>query len=150
MSLKDIERWIAIVRLLGVPFAVYQISIGTGYPEGYRAYAWSATAILAAGAVTLWILSRRDLTDRVAQWVGIAALTFDTVIVSTYVLIYSFERGTPIRQLIFLPISEGALLYGIRGSVALALVCAPVVAAFEWLRSPTSSRSSSAWSCSWR
>src|SRR5262249_32400834 len=30
---------------------------------------------------------------------------------------------------------EGALLYGIRGSVALAIISAPVVAAFESLRS---------------
>ena len=94
--------------------------------------AWLTTVAFAIGALVLFVLTRvRAVGPRVA----LAALTFDTAVISTYVLIYNFERGTPIRQLTFLPISEGALLYGIRGSVALAVVSAPVIAVFEWLRS---------------
>src|SRR5919201_5817473 len=119
-------------RLGAVPFAVFQVALSSDYPRHYELAAWLTTALFAIGAIVLFGVTRiRAVGPRLA----LAALTFDTAVVSTYVLIYNFERGTPIRQLFFLPIGEGALLYGIRGSVALALVSAPVVAVFEWLRS---------------
>src|SRR5919201_3233278 len=119
-------------RLGAVPFAVFQVALSSDYPRHYELAAWLTTALFAIGAIVLFGVTRiRAVGPRLA----LAALTFDTAVVSTYVLIYNFERGTPIRQLVFLPISEGALLYGIRGSVALAVVSAPVVAVFEWLRS---------------
>ena len=131
-GLVDAERWLAWVRLLAVPFAIFQVALSPDYPSGYYALAaWLTTAVLGIGALVLFAVTRlRAVGPRLA----LAALVFDTVIVSAYMVIYSFERSTPIRQLTFLPISEGALLYGIRGSVALALLTAPVIAVFEWLR----------------
>src|SRR5205823_9048184 len=90
------------------------------------------TAVFGSGAVAFLALMR---SRRPRLPVAFATVAFDTTIVSAYILIYSYEQSTPVRQLIFLPIAEGALLYGIRGSVALALVTAPVIAVFEWLRS---------------
>jgi K+-sensing histidine kinase KdpD len=131
-GLREAESWLAWIRLGAVPFAVFQVALGSSYPPHYELLAWLTTAVLAIGAAVFFVLARaRAVGPRAA----LAALSFDTAVVSAYVLIYSFERGTPIRQLFFLPISEGALLYGIRGSVVLALISAPVVAAFEWLRS---------------
>jgi two-component system, OmpR family, sensor histidine kinase KdpD len=131
-GLREAESWLAWIRLGAVPFAVFQVALGSDYPPHFELAAWLATAILGVGAIVLFVLARgRSVGPRLA----LAALTFDTLIVSAYVLIYSFERGTPIRQLFFLPISEGALLYGMRGSVALALLSAPVIGVFEWLRS---------------
>jgi len=131
---REVERWIAWIRLAAVPFATFQVAISSGYPGGYRAAAWVTTAVFATGALFLFGLSRRDLGERALARLGLAALTFDFAIVSAYLLIYSFERGTPIRQAIFLAIVEAALRYGIRGSVALALASAPVLVVFEWLR----------------
>src|ERR671934_275747 len=131
-SLREAESWLAWIRLGAVPFAIFQVALGSSYPPHYELLAWLTTAVLAVGAVVFFVLAR---TRSVGPRLALAALTFDTIVVSAYVLIYNFERGTPIRQLVFLPISEGALLYGIRGSVALAVVSAPVVAVFEWLRS---------------
>src|SRR5207302_6604218 len=102
------------------------------YPPHYELAAWAATIVLASGALVFFFLAR---VGRVRAWTALASVVFDTSIVSAYILIYNFEQSTPVRQLIFLPIAEGALLYGIRGSVALALVTAPVIAVFEWLRS---------------
>jgi K+-sensing histidine kinase KdpD len=131
-GLREAENWLAWVRLGAVPFAVFQVALGSSYPPHYEFFAWLTTGVLAAGAITFFVLARgRAIGPRLA----LAALTLDTLIVSAYMLIYSFERATPIRQLTFLPITEGALLYGIRGSVALAIVTAPVIAAFEWMRS---------------
>src|ERR671934_669829 len=131
-SLREAESWLAWIRLGAVPFAIFQVALGSSYPPHYELLAWLTTAVLAVGAVVFFVLAR---TRPVGPRLALAALTFDTIVVSAYVLIYNFERGTPIRQLIFLPIAEGALLYGIRGSVALAFVSAPVVSVFEWLRS---------------
>ena len=132
--LREIERWIAWIRLVAVPFAIFQVSIASGYPEGYLIWAWVTTGLLAAGTLLLFWLARHDL-DRPAQIrLGLLALVFDFAIVSTYVLVYSFEQGSPIRQIMFLPLVEAALRYGIPGALALAAASAPVMALFEWLR----------------
>ncbi|MFL5965809.1 MAG: ATP-binding protein [Gaiellaceae bacterium] len=129
--LAEAERWLGWVRLAAVPFAAFQVGFSSGYPPGYLADAWLTTLGFGVGAVILFVLSRRVVSARLA----LAGLIFDSAVVSTYVLVYSFEQGTPIRQLLYLPIVEGALLYGIAGSVAVALATAPVAAVFEWLRS---------------
>ncbi len=128
----DADRWLAWIRIGAVPFAVFQVATSGHYPGHYQLAAWITSAVLASGAVVFLALTRGR---RPRPYVAFASVAFDTAIISAYILIYSFEQSTPVRQLIFLPIAEGALLYGIRGSVALALVTAPVVAVFEWLRS---------------
>jgi signal transduction histidine kinase len=132
--LRETERWLAWIRLAGVPFAVFQVAIGSGYPHNYERWGWVATGIFAAGTLILLRLSRRDWTRRGQLVLGVSALTFDFAIVSAYVLLYSFEQGTPIRQVMFLPLVEAALRGGIVGALGLAAASAPVMAVFEWLR----------------
>ena len=57
--LRDVERWIGWIRAAGVPFAAFQVAIGSGYPTGYEVWAWITTTIFAAGAAVLFLLSRR-------------------------------------------------------------------------------------------
>jgi signal transduction histidine kinase len=132
--LRAVERWIGWVRLAGVPFAIFQIAIGTGYPGRYETAAWITTALFAVGALLLFRLGRQEWTRRAQGRLGLAALTFDFAVVSAYVLIYSFEQASPIRQVIFLPLVEAALRYGIRGALGLTAASVPVMAVFEWLR----------------
>jgi len=129
-AIADADRWLAWVRLGAVPFAIFQVAVSSGYPTRYLAAAWATTAAFAAGASVLFILSRRTT----GRWLSLVGLVFDTSVVCAYVLVYSFEQGTPIRQLLYLPIVEGALLYGMVGSIAVALLTTPVVIVFEWLR----------------
>jgi len=131
-AVTDADRWLAWVRIGAVPFAVFQVATSGHYPGHYKLAAWTATAVFGTGAVAFLALTR---SRRPRLPIAFASVAFDTTIISAYILIYSYEQSTPVRQLIFLPIAEGALLYGIRGSVALALVTAPVIAVFEWLRS---------------
>jgi signal transduction histidine kinase len=126
-----LERWIAIVRLAAVPFGVLQVSLTTGYPAGTRAHAWIVTAVLAAGAVTLFALVER----RVTLGLQIAAMAFDFGIVAAYTILYAFELGTPTRQLLFLAIVLGAARFGLAGGVAVAFAAVPVSAWFEERRS---------------
>ena len=131
--LRDVERWMAWIRVGGVLFAIFQIGVfGDEMPDGHLLAAWVTTAALAVGALLFWLLSRRDLGERTFSRIGIVALAFDTAVVASYVVIYAFEQNTPIRQLLFVPIVEGALRYALRGGVVLPIVTAPVHAVFEW------------------
>jgi hypothetical protein len=60
------------------------------------------------------------------------ALVFDVFIASAFVVLYAFELGTPVRQLILLPVIEGALRFGVRGGGVTAIACVPALALFEW------------------
>jgi hypothetical protein len=85
---RQVERWIAWVRLLAVPFAVVEVGLlSTGYPPGYERLAWVVTAVLVAGAIAFWFLARLELAARAQKLVGLAALAFDTAIVGAYVVI---------------------------------------------------------------
>jgi signal transduction histidine kinase len=130
---RQLERWIAWVRLGAVPFAVFQVSV-THYHPGYSGWAWLTAGVLAAGAVTLAVLSRRELSDRAQGLFSLASLAFDTLILSSFTLVYAYEAGTPTRQLLYLAVIEAAVRYGLPGAVAVALVSLPVLVGFEILR----------------
>jgi signal transduction histidine kinase len=133
--LRDVERWIAWIRLGAVPFAVFQVAIGANYPGNRELWGWLTTAFLAVGALALFALSRREWPKATLKRIGLVALTFDFAVVSAYTLIYSFEQASPIRQVMYLPLVEAALRYGIVGALAIVAASAPVMAGYEWLRS---------------
>jgi len=133
---RQIERWIAWIRLLAIPFAFVEVGVlSHGYPPGYERWAWIATGALAAGGAGIWLLVRRDLSPRRQTLLAFGALAFDTVIVAAFVIIfYSWEPNTPIRQLLFLPVAEAAVRFGIAGGVVVPFVLVPFLAFGEHLR----------------
>jgi signal transduction histidine kinase len=133
--LRQTERWIAWVRLAAVPFAIVNVAFARNYPSGFQLRGWATTAVLAVGAVVLFWLSRRDWPRAAQVRLGIVATAFDFAVVSAYVLVYYFQTGSPIRQILFLPLVEAALRYGIPGAVVVAAATVPVLAVFEALRS---------------
>ena len=102
MTRRPLERWISIIRLLAVPFAVLQVSLTHGYPDGYERIAWSLTAALAIVAVLLFATVREGVAYR------LIAMTLDFTIVAGFTVLYGFELGTPTRQLLFLAIERRA------------------------------------------
>ena len=134
IHLRQTERWIASVRLGGVLFAVLQVVLSTGYPEGYRRTAWFVTAAFGAGAVIIYVLSRRDMPHRRQFVLAVTALLFDTAILSAYLLIYNFDSGSPIRQVLYLAVTEAAVRFGIVGPLLLSVATIPVLVEFERLR----------------
>ena len=125
----------AWVRLLAVPFAVLEVGLlKEDYPPGYERWAWALTALLALGAGVLLWLAYRVPSRTARRRIGFGALVLDTVVVYGYVLVYSFEPGTPIRQLVFIPLIEAALRYGIVGAIAMSAVSACLLAFTEWWR----------------
>src|SRR4029079_10959812 len=85
---QSIERSIAVIRLLAVPFAVLQVAATVGVPEGWQIAGWITTVVLAVGAVTFALVWRRPLSERGAFAVSVAGQTFDIAIVSSYVIAY--------------------------------------------------------------
>jgi hypothetical protein len=108
--------------LIAAPFALAEVLVERGnYPAGYERWAWIVTGTFIVGA---GVLAR--FTELRAP-----SLAFDLVIVSAYVVVYSFELGTPVRQLLFLVTAEAGVLYGRRGGALAALATAPALAFFE-------------------
>ncbi len=125
----------AWVRLLAVPFAILEVGLlKEDYPPGYERWAWALTALLAVGAVALLWLAYRPPSRAAWRPIGFGALVLDSVVVYGYILVYSFEPGTPIRQLVFIPLIEAALRYGIVGGLAMSAVSAVLLGFGEWWR----------------
>jgi signal transduction histidine kinase len=129
--LREIELWIARVRLGAVVFAVLEVGIlSENYPPGYEDYAWIVTAVFAIGAVLLFAASRRG-DPRV---VGAVALLFDACVIATFATIYSFEYGSPTRWALMFVVTEAALRYGLLGALVLPLLLFPYLVFAEWWR----------------
>jgi signal transduction histidine kinase len=128
---REIEIWIARVRLGAVLFGVVEVGLlSTGYPPGYEDYAWITTGVFAVGALLLFVASRRA-DPRV---VGLVALIFDTCVIAAYATIYSFEYGSPTRWALMFVVTEAALRYGLVGAVVLPVVLFPYLVFAEWWR----------------
>ena len=143
---RQIERWVAWVRLFAVPFAVVEVGvISSGYPPGYESWAWIITAVLGVGAVAFWLLARAELGLRAQKILGFAALGLDAGVVSAYVVLYySYEPDSPVRQILFLPVAEAAVRYGAIGGALLPFALAPFLAWGEALRADRYERGFSA------
>ena len=133
-QLREMERWLALIRVAGVAFGIFQVAVGSDYAHNYQGWAWVTTGIFAAGTAVLLLLSRGEWSRRGQVALGACALAFDFAVVCAYVLLYTYQESSPIRQVIYLPLVEAALRYGIPGAVGLAFASAPVMAIFEWLR----------------
>jgi hypothetical protein len=143
---RQIERWIAWVRLFAVPFAVFEVGvISSRYPPGYERWAWIITAVLVVGAAGFWFLARAELDLSAQKILGFAALGLDAGVVAAYVVLYySYEPDSPVRQILFLPVAEAAVRYGVIGGAVLPFALAPFLAWGEALRADRYEREFSA------
>ncbi len=129
------ERWLAWIRVGAVPFAVFQALATTDYPPGRAAWVWATVGVLALGAGGFLLLARKTIGPSALLRLRVAALAFDFAVVSSFALALSFQRASPIRQVLILVLIEAAFRFGIRGGLALTAATVPVLIGFEWLRS---------------
>ncbi|MDQ2966777.1 MAG: HAMP domain-containing histidine kinase [Actinomycetota bacterium] len=128
---REIEVWIARVRLLAVVFAVVEVGLLTAsYPNGYETVAWIATAVFAAGALVFFFVSKRAFVPAV----GLGALIFDASVIAAFALLYSYEYGGPTRWALIFVVVEGALRYGLIGATAVSVGLFPFLGLAEWWR----------------
>jgi signal transduction histidine kinase len=131
---RDLERWIADVRVGAIVFAVLEVGVFTeDYPPGYQRWAWLLTAAFAAGAIAFAFLVRRP-PGRLTLYAALASVVFDTAIIGAFALLYSYEYGSPTRWALVFPAVEAALRFGLAGGVVLPLVLGPAFAFLEWWR----------------
>ena len=129
--LREMEVWIARVRLVAVLFGVLEVGLlSENYPPRYEAYAWITTGVFALGAALLFVASKRA-DPRI---IGIVALVFDTCVIAAYATIYSFEYGSPTRWALIFVVVEAALRYGLAGAVLLPVLLFPFLVFAEWWR----------------
>jgi K+-sensing histidine kinase KdpD len=119
------------VRLLAVPFAAVEVA-AFDIPEGFEIWAWALTAAFGVGAAVLLVLAYRASR---ASWhkIGFAALVFDAAVAYGYLFAFGFDPGT-IRLVIFVPLVEAAVRYGLLGGLVMPAVSAVVLALHEWWR----------------
>jgi signal transduction histidine kinase len=122
------------VRLFAVAFAVVEVTLLARHrPVSYESLAWVVTAFFAIGSIALLVLAYRA-PRREWRRIGLGALAFDTAVTYAYVAIYAFEPGVSIRQLVYIPVVEAALRFGLRGGLAMPLFSAAMIGLIEWLR----------------
>ena len=133
--LRRTELWIAWVRVFAVPFAAFEVAIvGDDHPPGYERWGWATAAALSLGAIAFFWLARRDLDRTALRRIGFLALAFDTAIVYAFVFVYTFEPSTPAWGILYIPVIEGALRYGMKGGAIVPVVVLPLVFLAEWWR----------------
>ena len=119
--------WIAWLRLVAVPFVFVEVAVERGnYPPGYERWAWTLATVFAVGAAVLFV------TRAARGAVGVAAWVFDVAVISAFVVVYSFEPSSPVRELLVLPVVEAALRWGRLGGALAPLASVPALALFEW------------------
>ena len=133
--LRRTEIWIAWVRVIAVPFALFEVAVvGDKHPPGYERWGWATAVTLSLGAVAFFWLARRDLDRKALGRIGFLALAFDTAIVYAFVFVYTFEPSTPAWGILYIPVIEGALRYGVKGGAIVPVVVLPLVFLAEWWR----------------
>jgi len=129
-----VERWIAWIRLGAVAFAILEIGVlSSRFPPRYEGAAWTITAAFAAGAVALHVLARRA-DERQVRLIGAVALLFDTAIIWSYGIVFTYEYGNQTRWATIVALVEAALRYGLAGGVLLSVVASGYFAFNEWWR----------------
>jgi signal transduction histidine kinase len=134
MQLRGLERWISLIRLIVLPF-VLLIVIADDYPAGWEVWAWVTTGGFAVGAAGFFVLARARFAARHPVAQSLAAQIFDTAVITGYVMVFSFERGTPVQQILYIDLAAACVRFQVTGGVALAVISAPILAGFAKLRS---------------
>jgi signal transduction histidine kinase len=132
---RGLERTLTLLRLGGLAVAVVDAGFLTNYPDGpWKTAGLVVTAVTTVGAIAIGLVARRELDLRALRLLGKAAFSFDFAVVTAYVLIYQFEPGAPIRQLLVFVVAEGAVRWAMKGAVAGGLAALVVLSAGEEFR----------------
>jgi signal transduction histidine kinase len=134
VQLRGVERWISLVRLVAFPFVVVLVALAEHYPAGWEVWAWVTTVLFAAGSIFFFVIARTRLAAEHQFAQSLAAQIFDTTIVTAYVLVFSFEFGLPVQQILYIDLAAACVRFGIAGGLVVALISAPILALFAKLR----------------
>ncbi|MDQ4085466.1 MAG: HAMP domain-containing histidine kinase [Actinomycetota bacterium] len=128
------ERLLTAVRGLGIAFAVPALLTTQFWPSDLiRGSAWVLLGVLLLGTVVIWVLNTQashDARARLSFW----ALVFDIVVVSGFVLVFSYEVPNVTWALLVTLPFDGALRFGWRGAALVGVVSEAVFIVHGLLR----------------
>ena len=107
VAAQGLERWISLLRLVAIPFVVVAVAVASYPPGRWETWAWITTAAFVIGSVAFFVLARSALGQRYPFSQSVAAQVFDTVIVVAYVIVFAFERGLPVQQILYIDPRRG-------------------------------------------
>jgi signal transduction histidine kinase len=129
------ERLLSWVRGVGLLFAVPAVATSPHFPSTLlQVTAWALVGGLAVGTLGVWLVSRRPLAPGDRARLTLAALVFDIVVVSGFVLVFAYEDPNVTWALLMALPFDGALRYGWRGAAVVAVVGELVFVAQSLLR----------------
>ena len=130
-----IERSLTLIRLGGLGVAAFDAGFLTTYPSrAYEVAGFLVATLATAGTIGLGLLARRDLDAPAQRLLGRVGFVHDFLFLSAFVVIYQFEPGAPIRQVMLFVVAEGAVRWAMRGALVSAAGAAVVLAAAEAFR----------------
>jgi signal transduction histidine kinase len=135
VQLRFLERWISLLRLVAIPFVVAAVAIATYPPGSWETWAWITTAAFVVGSAAFFALARSALGQRHPFSQSLAAQVFDTAIVVGFVMVFAFERGFPVQQILYIDLAAACVRFGVAGGLIVAGVSAPILAVFAKVRS---------------
>jgi hypothetical protein len=134
--LRQAELWTARLRIAAVVLGAVEVGLlDHPYPRHYETAAWAVTFFFALGAFFLLVGCSTIRTRRGLKRLGVAALAFDTAVAYAYMTVFAFEPGVVSWGLVYLPVIEAAVRYGLAGGLVTSALSVPLLAAVEWWRS---------------
>ncbi|MGH3316872.1 MAG: sensor histidine kinase [Nocardioidaceae bacterium] len=129
------ERTLSAIRGVALLLALPLVAMTTSYPNGWaRLAAWGVLLASALGALAIWLVSRRALDEVRQAQLKFLALVYDVVAVSAFVLVFAYEDPNVTWVLLVVLPVDGALRYGWRGAVVVALISEVVFVGHSVLR----------------
>ena len=128
-------RILAYVRILLVPLAAAKVVLDRGdFPsEAYETAAWSILGGQALAALGLLALSYRWPAR--PRYLAVVNVVADLAFAVALMLVFAWEPGRPLRDLIFLVVLEAALFFRLWGGLVLGVASLPVLYGLElWRR----------------
>ena len=128
-------RILSTVRLLLVPLAAAKILLDRAdFPSsGYETAAWSV--LVAQSVVALLLLGFAHRWPARPRYLAGLNVFADLALAVALMLVFSWEPGRPLRDLIFLVVLEAAILFRLWGGVVVGAMSLPVLYGLElWRR----------------
>jgi signal transduction histidine kinase len=118
-DLRRMESRIAVARSVAVPWTFLQVLVyhTQPYPPGVKTQGLLLAAALLVGDVAILVARSRVRTADAARRLSLAALTFDVLVASGFVWLYTFDQSSALWAILFILPLEGAARFGVAGAV---------------------------------
>jgi len=130
-GVERLNRWSPLIRVVAAALAVvYVASRRDELPAGHEPFAWLVCLLFGIAAVALLVGSRRADELRRPR-LDLAAIALDVLAVFSFIFLFAYDAGQPLRSLVFLVVVEAGLRFGLRGGIGVAVASLPLLLAAE-------------------